>query len=96
MTRTRASGTTLAATAETVRYYAQRASRGGLPITEATHISPEATPVWTIYSAVREGGGSVPGIWTEEQTDAWSRVVAAVHQRGGFMSCQPLHAGRVA
>ncbi|HTV96414.1 MAG TPA: hypothetical protein VME42_10420 [Steroidobacteraceae bacterium] len=65
MTRTRADEATLAPTAQTALYYAQRASRGGLLISEATHISPEATPVWTIYEAVREGAGHVPGIWTE-------------------------------
>ena len=69
MTRTRADEATLAPTAQTALYYAQRASRGGLLITEATHISPEATPVWTIYEAVREGAGHVPGIWTETQVD---------------------------
>lgn len=65
MTRTRADETSLAPTAMTAEYYAQRASAGGLLITEADHISPEATPVWTIYSAVRAGGGQVPGIWTD-------------------------------
>ena len=60
MTRTRACSATLAPTRETALYYAQRASPGGLLITEATHISPEATPIWTIYSAVRDAGGHVP------------------------------------
>ncbi|MGC1430431.1 MAG: alkene reductase [Albidovulum sp.] len=96
MTRTRADEATLAPTQDTALYYAQRASKGGLLITEATHISPEATPVWTIYSAVREGGGHVPGIWTEAQTEAWGRVTKAVHAKGGLISCQLLHTGRVA
>ena len=65
MTRTRADTLSLAPTAQTALYYAQRASQGGLVITEATHISPEATPVWTIYEKVRESAGQVPGIWTE-------------------------------
>src|SRR5580698_3858284 len=81
MTRTRADYATLAPTEQTALYYAQRASPGGLLITEATHISPEATPVWTIYSAVREGGGHVPGIWTDIQTEDWRAVVDAVHDR---------------
>ena len=96
MTRTRASYATLAPTEQTALYYAQRASPGGLLITEATHISPEATPVWTIYSAVREGGGHVPGIWSCTQTQRWGAVTAAVHEKGGLISCQLLHAGRVA
>ena len=96
MTRTRADARTLAPTAETARYYAQRASVGGLLITEAVHISPEATPVWTIYDRVRESTGHVPGIWTEAQGVAWRAVTAAVHAEGALISCQLLHAGRVA
>ncbi|HEX4153743.1 MAG TPA: alkene reductase [Steroidobacteraceae bacterium] len=96
MTRTRADYATLAPTAETALYYAQRASGGGLLITEATHISPEATPVWTIYSAVRDDGGHVPGIWSGSQVDAWRAVTDAVHGKGALISCQLLHAGRVA
>ena len=96
MTRTRASAATFAPSEDAVLYYAQRASHGGLLITEATHISPEATPTWTIYSAVRNAGAHVPGIWTSAQTDAWRAVTRAVHDRGGLVSCQLLHAGRVA
>ncbi len=65
-------------------------------ITEATHISPEATPVWTIYDAVREGAGHVPGIWTEAQVRGWKAVTRAVHDKGALICCQLLHAGRVA
>ena len=96
MTRTRADAATLAPTAQTALYYAQRASRGGLLITEATHISPEATPVWTIYEAVRESAGHVPGIWTETQVNGWRAVTGAVHDKGALICCQLLHAGRVA
>jgi N-ethylmaleimide reductase len=96
MTRTRATYSTLAPSELAAEYYGQRASPGGLLITEATHISPEATPVWTIYSAVRDDGGHVPGIWTAAQTEAWRAVTTAVHAKGGWISCQLLHAGRVA
>ncbi len=96
MTRTRADAATLAPTEQTALYYAQRASRGGLLITEATHISPEATPIWTIYEAVRDGAGHVPGIWTETQVDGWRAVTSAVHDKGALICCQLLHAGRVA
>ena len=96
MTRTRATYATLAPSEQTALYYGQRASPGGLLITEATHISPEATPIWTIYSAVRDDGGHVPGIWTAAQTEAWRAVTTAVHAKGGLISCQLLHAGRVA
>ena len=96
MTRIRANTQTLAPNELTSTYYAQRASKGGLLITEATHISPEATPVWSIYPAVRKFAGHVPGIWTNEQTTRWQNVVDAVHRRGGKIICQLLHAGRVA
>jgi N-ethylmaleimide reductase len=96
MTRTRADAATLAPTLQTVLYYAQRASPGGLLITEATHISPEATPVWTIYEAVRESAGHVPGIWTEAQIAGWQAVTRAVHDKNALICCQLLHAGRVA
>ena len=96
MTRIRASEDTLSATALMAKYYQQRASSGGLLITEAIHISPEATPVWSIYPSVKKYGGQVPGIWTHAQTQSWQRVTDAVHEKGGLISCQLLHAGRVA
>ncbi len=86
----------MAPDAMTAEYYAQRASEGGLVITEATHINPEGTPVWNIYEAIRDGGGEAPGLWTDEQTDAYRPVVEAVHARGAYISCQLQHCGRVA
>ncbi len=80
----------------TADYYSQRASKGGLVITEATHINPEGTPVWNIYEAIREGGGEAPGIWTDDQTDAFRAVVDAIHAKGAYASCQLQHCGRVA
>lgn len=96
MTRTRADEASLAPGASTALYYGQRSSPGGLVITEATHISPEATPVWTIYSAVRDRGGHVPGIWTQDQVEGWRLTTAAAHAKGGLISCQLLHTGRIA
>ena len=96
MTRIRADAKTLAPTSRTIEYYRQRASDGGLLITEAIHISPEATPVWSIYPAVRESASHVPGIWTQTQMAEWRKVVKAVHEEGGKISCQLLHTGRVA
>ena len=77
-------------------YYEQRATPGGLLVTEATHISPEGTPIWNIYPAIRQGGGEAPGIWTEEQTIAYQKVVKSVHVKGAYISCQLQHCGRVA
>ncbi|KAL9184996.1 hypothetical protein ACHAXT_002773 [Thalassiosira profunda] len=77
-----------AATAKLFRplqYYRQRASRGGLLITEATNISAESLAY-----------PSTPGIWTNEQVDGWRDVTAAVHEKGAFIVCQLWHTGRVA
>ena len=90
MTRIRADEATLAPTELTALYYAQRASPGGLLITEAVHISPEATPVWSIYPRVAEVGGHVPGIWTEAQMQAWKTVVKGVHAKGGRIAAPAL------
>lgn len=96
LTRVRADVDTFAPHDLNVEYYRQRASAGGLLITEATAISPEGLPEWTIYPAVRESGGHAPGIWSDTQTAGWSKVVKAVHAEGGYISCQLFHAGRVA
>ncbi|MCJ8521086.1 N-ethylmaleimide reductase [Pseudorhizobium tarimense] len=65
-------------------YYGQRASEGGLLITEATDINPQA-----------HGYNSVPGIYTPEQIDGWKGVTAAVHAKGGMIVNQIWHVGRV-
>jgi N-ethylmaleimide reductase len=64
-------------------YYAQRAS-AGLIITEATGISRQGL-----------GWPYAPGIWTQEQMEAWRPVVQAVHEAGGRIFCQLWHMGRV-
>ncbi len=51
-------------------YYAQRAG-AGLIISEATGISRQGL-----------GWAYAPGLWTEEQVEAWKPVVAAVHAGG--------------
>ena len=38
----------------------------------------------------------MPGLWTEKQASSWCKVTKAVHEKGGLISCQLLHAGRVA
>ena len=96
LTRCRAHPETLAPTSGTAAYYRERATGGGLLVTEAIHVSAEGTPVWDIYDSVRINGGHVTGLWTDEQERCWSVVVDAVHDRGGRISCQLLHAGRVA
>ncbi|MFE0091058.1 alkene reductase [Streptomyces sp. NPDC058991] len=83
MTRSRAFGPGLTPTDSTVEYYAQRAS-AGLIITEG--IQP---------SVVGQGYPDTPGLHTEEQTAAWRRVTGAVHDAGGRIFAQLMHAGRI-
>lgn len=64
-------------------YYRQRAS-AGLIITEATAISQQG-----------QGYADVPGMYAEEQVEAWKSVTQAVHQSGGKIVCQLWHVGRV-
>ena len=64
-------------------HYEQRATDGGLLITEATLISPYA-------------GGylQAPGLWTEDQVTGWKPVVDAVHKKNGIIYNQLWHIGR--
>jgi 2,4-dienoyl-CoA reductase-like NADH-dependent reductase (Old Yellow Enzyme family) len=64
-------------------YYVQRAA-AGLIISEATSVS-----------AMGVGYAATPGIWSDEQTEGWKRVVKAVHDAGGKMVLQLWHVGRV-
>ena len=68
-----------------VEYYTQRASDGGLLITEATAISPLAIAYV-----------DAPGIYTDAQTAGWKCVVDAVHAKGARIFLQLWHAGRQA
>ena len=70
-------------TALMAEYYAQRAS-AGLIISEATAISQQG-----------QGYADVPGLYAEEQVEAWKAVTQAVHQAGGKIVCQLWHVGRV-
>ncbi len=64
-------------------YYAQRAS-AGLIISEATGISREGL-----------GWPYAPGLWTDDQIEAWKPVTAAVHAAGGRIVAQLWHMGRI-
>ena len=64
-------------------YYTQRAS-AGLILTEATAISPQGV-----------GYPDTPGIWNDEQTEAWAKIVQSVHAAGGVIVCQLWHVGRI-
>ncbi|XP_057450232.1 putative 12-oxophytodienoate reductase 11 [Lotus japonicus] len=65
-------------------YYSQRSSQGGLLIAEATGVSDTA-----------QGYPNTPGIWTNEQVEAWKPIVDAVHAKGALFFCQIWHVGRV-
>ena len=66
-----------------IDYYRQRAS-AGLIITEGTGISQEGL-----------GWPNAPGLWTDEQVEAWKPVTAAVHEAGGKIVAQIWHMGRL-
>ena len=67
-----------------VEYYSQRATNGGLIITEATQISPQG-----------QGYPATPGIHSAEQIAGWQKVVSAVHDKGGLIFLQLWHVGRI-
>jgi N-ethylmaleimide reductase len=68
-----------------VEYYTQRASKGGLLITDATAVSPLG------FAYV-----DAPGIYTQAQVEGWKRVIHAVHAKGARIFHQMWHAGRQA
>jgi N-ethylmaleimide reductase len=64
-------------------YYAQRAS-AGLIVTGGTYISPQSI-----------GSIRVPGIYSDQQVEAWKRVTGAVHENGGRIFLQIAHSGPI-
>jgi N-ethylmaleimide reductase len=66
-----------------LEYYTQRASRGGLIISEATGISQTG-----------RGWYGAPGIYSDAQVEGWKRITSAVHARGGHIFLQLWHTGR--
>ncbi|KQN99878.1 alkene reductase [Paenibacillus sp. Leaf72] len=64
-------------------YYAQRASLG-LLITEGAQPSDDG-----------QGYLMTPGIYTEKHIAGWKKVTDAVHEAGGYIYIQLMHAGRV-
>jgi 2,4-dienoyl-CoA reductase-like NADH-dependent reductase (Old Yellow Enzyme family) len=65
------------------QYYAQRAS-AGLIVSEATVVSPMGA-----------GYADTPGIWSQEQAEAWKLTTRAVHDAGGRIFLQLWHVGRI-
>ena len=64
-------------------YYGQRTD-AGLIISEGTAPSPNGT-----------GYARIPGIYSEEQVNAWKAITEAVHKGGSKMFVQLMHTGRI-
>lgn len=83
LTRSRAGQPGDIPTAMNAEYYRQRAS-AALIITEATQISRQG-----------QGYAWTPGIYNDEQVQAWREVSSQVHEAGGLIFMQLWHVGRV-
>jgi N-ethylmaleimide reductase len=66
-----------------LKYYGQRASKGGLQIAEATPVSIQG-----------RGYLGAPGIYSDAQVEGWRKVTEAVHAKGGVIFLQLWHVGR--
>ena len=66
-----------------VDYYRQRASQGGLFITESAHPSHDS-----------RGYIGAPGIYTNAHVTGWRQITDAVHAKGGLIIMQIAHDGR--
>ncbi|KAA2243499.1 alkene reductase [Chitinophaga agrisoli] len=65
------------------QYYGQRATKGGLIISEATVVSTNG-----------HGYLGAPGIHTRAQMEGWKTITSAVHAKGGKIFSQLWHVGR--
>jgi N-ethylmaleimide reductase len=66
-----------------LEYYSQRASAGGLIITESTHVSYDS-----------RGYLGAPGIYEDSHIPGWKKIADAVHAQGGHIFMQLGHDGR--
>ncbi|KAI9303834.1 hypothetical protein BJ944DRAFT_231820 [Cunninghamella echinulata] len=64
-------------------YYQQRATEGGLLISEATGISPTSGHY-----------PNTPGIYTQKQIEDWKKITKGVHEKGSIFFLQLWHLGR--
>ena len=83
LTRGRATPPNFVPNAMMETYYRQRAG-AGLIISEATGISVEGL-----------GWPNAPGIWSDEQVEAWKPITGGVHEEGGRIVLQLWHMGRI-
>ena len=68
---------------QAAEYYAQRTTKGGFLISEATVVAVEG-----------HGYPDTPGIYTPEHIEAWKPITAAVQDAGGVFFSQLYHVGR--
>jgi N-ethylmaleimide reductase len=66
-----------------LEYYTQRASDGGLIISEAAQLS-----------LASRGWHGAPGLYSDAQVEGWKKIVDAVHEKGGYIFAQLWHPGR--
>ncbi len=83
LTRSRAVNPEKKPTELVAEYYRQRSS-AGLIISEGSQVSPMGV-----------GYINTPGIYSEEQVEAWKFVTKAVHSEGGKIFIQLWHVGRL-
>jgi 2,4-dienoyl-CoA reductase-like NADH-dependent reductase (Old Yellow Enzyme family) len=83
LTRTRATPDGRVPVPLMAEYYRQRAS-AGLILSEATSVDPMGV-----------GYPRTPGIWSDEQTEAWKPITKTVHEAGGRIVMQLWHVGRI-
>ena len=83
LTRGRANNYEHKVTDLVAEYYKQRAT-AGLLITEGSQVSELGV-----------GYANTPGIYSDEQVEAWKKVTTAVHDEGGKIFIQLWHVGRL-
>jgi len=76
LTRMRASSTGIP-NINATEYYSERATNGGLLISEGTVIHPRG-----------RGFPNTPGLWNDEQVEAWKPITAAVRRKRGVFFAQ--------
>jgi N-ethylmaleimide reductase len=66
-----------------LEYYAQRASDGGLIVSEGPSVS-----------LTGRGWLGAPGLYSDQQVEGWKKITAAIRVKGGRMFSQLWHTGR--
>lgn len=77
MTRMRAADSGVPDAKLMSEYYAQRTTKGGLMISEGVVVDPRG-----------KGFPNTPGLWSEEQVEAWKGITQTVHDKGGVFFAQ--------